>query len=132
MRLLFPLGIFTTYLVLLGNMRYGKEKVPFLKVFDRIKSTSTRGGSFLLTISISRVIVIRSHLFRLYLGFLGLRFTKKRVLMRNNRFKVFLVLFGSTIFFSFFRYQLNKIYYPNFMKNKKGVGTKIAVIFSCA
>lgn len=116
-RLIFPIGIFSSYLFLLGNIRYGGEKIPFLKLFDQLPTPETNTTSSMGAVTLFRVVKVLNHPFRLFLGLLGLQFTKTRVLLIGHKGGVFAVLLGSTIFLSYFRMKRNQIYYKSKQDN---------------
>ena len=103
-RLAFPFGIFTSYILLMGNFRLG-GRVPFLKLFEELPFAE-RGA----TKALFRGAKILMHPLRLYLAFLGLRFTKTRIFMLNHQLGCFAILLGSTVFFSYFRLKLDQAY----------------------
>ena len=134
-RLVFPAGVCVAYLILLGNIYYGKEKIPFFNLFERL--FAAKSEKQLESVAFIRFFEVLKHPFRLYFGTTGLLLTRSRVFLILNNFNVFAILVGSTCFFCYFRLQLNKVYCsvlnedsshftgPEMVKNKKlGVLTR--------
>lgn len=106
-RFLFPMGIVSSYLFLMGHVR-NQDKMPFLTLFEKLPTSDKSSRQAVWFYQGVRVL---AHPLRLYLAFLGLRFTKTRILMAGHQFGSFSILLGSTIFFTYFRIKMDQVYH---------------------
>ena len=120
-RILFPMGIFCSYLFLLGHSQ-NKNKMPFLTLFEKLPTSDKFSRQ---AVWFYRGVRVLAHPFRLYLAFLGLGFTKTRILMAGHQFGSFSILMGSTIFFTYFRIKMDQFY-----RNQNGDARKDAKILA--